>query len=135
MSGKCHQVGKFKIRGPNIDEKHRAAALAARPMPPCAIIAQLYITSSEPNDDHDDEYHEKSSTRLFFALLDRCHSNAETAGLRLLLHTKQKSQSSKEPVIPGARLQIRICRRLLRFILRSWITTHFCSPSYLSSDK
>ena len=33
----------------------------------------------------------KSSTRLFFALLDRCHSNAETAGLRLLLHTKQKS--------------------------------------------
>ena len=26
MSGKCHQVGKFKIRGPNIDEKHRTAA-------------------------------------------------------------------------------------------------------------
>ena len=71
MSGKCHQMTKvkqekFKIRGPNIDEKHRAAALAARPMPPCAIIAQLYITSSEPNDDHDDEYHEKKFYKAIF---------------------------------------------------------------------
>ena len=125
---------KSLIRGPNIDEKHCRPG-CQRPMPPCAAIIAV----------HNQQWAKRwswwwiSRKKVLQGYFLLCLIDV-TLMLKLLAWgcsstLSKKVERSKEPVIPGARLQIRICRRLLRFILRSWITTHFCSPSYLSSDK
>ena len=95
MSGKCHQMSKVAIksliRGPNIDEKHCAANQAH--------FGSAGITKRQWAKRWSWWWisRKKSSTRLFFALLDRCHSNAETVGLRFCsLHTGQKKVRAQQ---------------------------------------
>ena len=139
MSGKCHhQMPKVQQEKFNQGSKYRWKALPPW-LPEAHAALCCYHSCTQPAVSQTMIMMMNITKKVLQGYFLLCLIDV-TLMLKLLAWgcsstLSKKVERSKEPVIPGARLQIRICRRLLRFILRSWITTHFCSPSYLSSDK